>query len=254
MRRLFLLFFISGVTLNACVQSTPPPSTPTPTATPAPVVAAVPPDLEPAGLALQTCAQALGVSLAILTTPQSANWPAAANIRLWWGPPPANTSAYALTTERLVPIVARENQANPSEEALRRTVIGQITSWKDLGGTSSAAIALWLPLLDSAAGQRLLAWLGEAPLRGDASLAPDPRAMLQSVGSDQAALGFVPSAWLTTAPEAKDVRAIEMTAPAWEAPVLALLSSQAPRSAQAVIGCMQQGPGQDALRQIYTSP
>ncbi len=256
MRRRFWLFLVGAWLLAACAPSTPAPPTPSPTPTVAPVVAAVSPDLEPAVLALRSCADTLGVPLAILTTPQSADRPSTANLRLWWGevPPHTTATAYALASEHLVAVVSAENPAHPTEEALRRAVMGQVTSWEALQSPLSAPIALWLPLPDSSAGQRLQAWLGFAPRRGDASLAPDPRAMLQSVGSDQAALGFVPAGWLVTAPEAQQVRALDLAVPAWSAPLLALLTPHAPPSAQAMVGCLQQGPGHDLLQQIYPAP
>ena len=258
MRRCLILCLalLAGL-LAACQATTATPvALPSPTATTAPVVVALPPALEPAIPALQTCARELGVPLALLPTPQSREAPPAANMRLWWGDaPPEGWQAYAVAEEQLVPITARTHTPDITADDLRRMIIGQRTTW-EADATTPVPLALWLPIPESAEGQRLMAWLGTAPLRGDAALAPTPEIMLKAVADDAAALGFVPRAWLHTLHEGSPVHALPLAAApeAWQAPVLVLLPANAPPAAHALAGCLQQGPGEKVLRTVYPTP
>ena len=243
--------------LAACAP--PPTATPTavratatPTSLPAPVVVALPEALAPAQEALEACAHDLNVPLAVFSQPQEAAPPGTANLRLWWGDrPPEGWRAFPLGSERLVAVVAGGNPGAPDEAALRRMVMGQVRVWSSTKDTPPP-VALWLPMPGTAARARLDAWLGAAPRRGDASLAPSPQAMLTAVQDDAAALGFLPAAWLRAFPKAaQGVRALSVHPPAWEAPLLALLPPKAPVTATALAGCLQQGRGSALLRPIY---
>jgi hypothetical protein len=248
------------VLLSACASSTATPSavasptaTATPTPLPQPVVVALPQALEPAREALQACARDLNVPLAVFLQPQAADPPATVNLRLWLGAtPPQGWRAYPLVRERLVAVVHSTNAAAPDEEALRRIVMGQVMVWESNAGTPPP-VALWLPMPGTASRLRLDAWLGDAPRRGDAALAPSPQAMLTAVSDDAAALGFLPAAWLRAFPkQAQGVHPLEVAPPAWEAPVLALLNPKAPPTASALVGCLQQGRGHTLLQRFYT--
>ena len=228
---------------------TPHPPTPTATATPSVVVAVVPPALLPAEGALRTCAAEVGAPLAVFVQPQAAPPPPTVNFRLWWGDmPPEDWDPYLLGYERLVAVVHQGGQeAAVDEETLARLVLGQQTLWPG----SEKPVALWLPLPGTAEDQRLHAWLGDTPRRGDASLAPTTQAMLQAVADDAAALGFLPAAWLSTHPGAL-VQALPVAVPHGRASVLALLPPDAPPSARLLVGCLQQGKGQQALEMYHT--
>lgn len=246
------LFWLAACTAQPTGTPTAAPATATPTALPAPVVVALPQALEPARPALETCARELNLPLAVFAQPQEAPPPATANLRLWWGnTPPQGWRAYPLGSERLVAIVHAENAATLDESALRRVAMGQVRVWTHRTGTPPP-LALWLPMPGTATRARLDAWLAGAPRRGDASLAPSPQAMLTAVRDDAAALGFLPAAWLRAFPnEAQGVRMLNVHPPAWEAPLLALLTPDAPPTAIALVGCLQQGPGGTLLRQRY---
>ncbi len=251
---LFVALLAAGIAACQPATGTPAPtSAPTPTATTAPVVAALPPALEPATEALQACAQAQRVPLALITVPQSQAAPPVVNLRLWWGEnPPAGWRAYAVAEEQLVAITARTPAPALTADDVRRIVIGQRTTWETDAATP-IPLALWLPVPDTAAFQRLAAWLGHAPLRSDAALAPNPKAMLTAIAGDGAALGFVPRGWLHTLPDDSPVHPVPLDAPpaAWQAPVLVLLPAHAPPEAEALAGCLQQGRGQVILQGIY---
>ena len=253
----FLAAALAACNGAATPVATPAPS-PTPTATAAPVVAALPPALAPAEAALRACARQVGVPLAVWLTPQAQDAPPAANLRLWWGEPPAGAwQAYRLGTEQLIPIVQQENAARLTETDLRRVVMGQMLTWPS-EGDRAVPLALWLPLPGSAASARLDAWLGVNLRRSDAALAPSPQAMLAAVAGDQAALGFVPRGWLRAAgvENAAEVKALPLEQPpqAWQAPVLALLPPDAPPSVVALVGCLQQGKGHEMLQPLYGVP
>ncbi len=227
-------------------------ATATATALPVPVVVALPQALEPARPALETCARDLNLPLAVFSQPQETPPPATANLRLWWGDtPPQGWRAYPLGGERLVAIVHGEHGATLDEAALRRMVMGQVRVWANAAATPPP-VALWLPMPGTAARARLDAWLAGAPRRGDASLAPSSQAMLTAVRDDAAALGFVPAAWLQAFPEeAQGVQMLNVHPQAWEAPLLALLRPDAPPTAVALVGCLQQGAGHTLLQGRY---
>ncbi len=258
MRRFLVLFILLVAVLSACAFSTATAtSTPTlvpPTATTAPIVVAVPPALAPAIPALRLCAHSAALPLAVLTVPQQAAWPPAANVRLWWGErPPEGVRAFRLGEEHLVVLAHQGHGPHTNALGLWRIVTGQITQRLSDGGTPEPLV-LWLPVPGSAEASRLNAWLGTAPRRGDARLAPSPQVMLMAVGDDPAAIGFVPAAWLrTAAARALPVQVVPLPAPpeAWRAPVLALVPPDAPAEAYTLVACLQQGPGQDALQQVY---
>ncbi|GEM_PF-2779696 len=250
--------FLLLLLLAACAPATatpaaPAPPTATPTPLPKPVVVALPQSLAPVREALETCAHGLNVPLAVFSQSQQAAPPGTANLRLWWGEsPPEGWRAFPLGRERLVAVVPRGTPAAPAEADLRRMVMGQVQVWSSTQGTPPP-VALWLPMPGTAARARLDAWLGAAPRRGDASLAPSPQAMLTAVQDDAAALGFLPAAWLSAFPKAaQKVRALPVHPPAWEAPVLALLPRHAPATAAALAGCLQQGPGHAWLQKHYS--
>ena len=257
MRMLRWLFPLLAGLLAACASAataTPSPTAAPATATalPAPVVVALPQALEPARLALEACARDLNLPLAVFSQPQGAEPPATVNLRLWWGSqPPEGWRAFAVGRERLVAVVHRGNPAAPDAAALRRMVRGQVQVWGDAAATPPP-VALWLPMPGTAPRARLDAWLGGAPRRGDASLAPSPQALLMAIQDDAAALGFLPAAWLRAFPkEAEEVQALNLHPSAWEAPVLVLLKAHAPPTAEALAGCLQQGPGHALLQKRY---
>ena len=247
-----LLFALAACGPQATATSSPAPPTATPTPLPAPVVVALPQALAPVQEALRTCAREVNVPLATFLQPQGASPPATVNLRLWWGTtPPPGWQAFPLGKERLVAIVNQANHTSPNEAALRRLVMGQVLVWESRAATPPP-VALWLPMPGTASRTRLDAWLGNAPRRGDAALAPSPQTMLTAVKDDAAALGFLPAAWLTAFPKmAQGVRALGAHPPVWEAPVLALLRPQPPPEAAALVGCLQQGRGHTLLHPLY---
>jgi len=252
----FVMLVVAGLSACAATPETalPPTASPPPTATVAPVVAAVPPALEPAIPALRLCAQTVGIPLAVLTVPQEAALPLAANLRLWWGDrPPPNMAAFPLGEEQLAVIAHQGNNLPTSAGGLWRIVTGQVTTRLNNEGTP-APLTLWLPLAGSAEDARLSAWLGNASRRGDARLAPSPQAMLTAISNDPAAIGFLPAAWMhTAAAQVSAVQALPLPTPpaAWRAPVLVLLPPDAPPEARSLIACLQQGPGREALHEVY---
>ncbi len=259
---LAIVFFWGMV--SGCVGGTSPtltqrPSTPTPTLPSLPtraplVVLYLPEDLLPLRPALRACAQAEGIAPAFLVGLQDA-LPSQVDLAFWWGQPPSSGAwqAYPIGQERLAVVAASGRPHRLTTTAVRRMVLGQTTTWP-----GEVPLALWLPAPGSGGHRRLRAWLGEARLRGDAAWAPSPTAMLQVLRHDQAALGFVPAAWLRyDATARKDIQQIALAdgfPSSWQAPVLALLPSQPSPWAENLVACLQQGRGRALLAPYHEPP
>ena len=76
-------------------------------------------------------------------------------------------------------------------------------------------------------------------------IAPDPHTMLDAIQGDNAAIGYIPAAWVD-----KNVNAVSLDA---IFPIVALTSGEAQNSARLLISCLQDDLVQGLIGQKYPS-
>lgn len=130
-----------------------------------------------------------------------------------------------------------------SEADLAAIFSGQTTSWSALGG-DDREISLWAPTA-SDEGRLFLEthMLNGLPLSSNARLASSPTHMLSAVGNDEQAIGILPGAWLDNS-----VHSIVLGE---GFPLLLSSPTQFEGPLQNLAACLQSGPGQDLLKEIY---
>jgi len=237
MRKIWLLGLFL---LSACGG----PSRATPASTPIIFDIALTPSLRPYTEALHTCAAAhpefvinvhekSASALEIQTTDLA--------IRL--GGTPGSGYAAPIGVESLVLIV---NASNPvltiPVEKIRDIFLGRITRWVEVGGEQQA-VQVWIyPDGDDARKILDTAIFQDESLIPGALIAPNPRAMLEAVGDDPFAIGYVPQTWLAQVSSVERVRPLSIDQKLVEKlhqPVLALSRDKPDGSLRDLLVCLQ---------------
>jgi DNA-binding transcriptional LysR family regulator len=191
---LFIFFFILPA-LTGCMPATPPPL-PTPQVWQAQFT----PSLSWIGPALNLCTrQQPGIALTVAEKPAQALDQAQADFTLRWGAPePLGTYAVEIGSDQLVVIVHPGNPIQSLElYELQAIFTGKDQKWSDFIKGNSDRIQVWTEAEGSDVQQVFQSVLLQKPLTYPfAHLAPDPPAMRQAVGSDPAAIGYLPRRWL----------------------------------------------------------
>ncbi|MGH2583107.1 MAG: substrate-binding domain-containing protein [Anaerolineales bacterium] len=130
-----------------------------------------------------------------------------------------------------------------NRNALVEILTGRISSWSDLGGPEEPLI-IWVgPESDDARGIIEEELLRGAPIAGNARVAPNPSALLDSVATDPGSIGILPAAW---ADERVDVIDLGI-----EVPVLAISANELEPEARDLLACLQGSTGQAVLSERY---
>jgi hypothetical protein len=167
------------------------------------------------------------------------------------GAPTALTGFSAPIIDEEIAIITHVNNpiAHLAESELRRLFEGEINSWAELGG-EDLNVEVWT--YDQENEIRTIfeaAVWEEPPVISRAYLAPGPDEMLKAVSEEPSAVGYLPLSWLHDTVHA--VSLTEETLKLLRQPVLALAPKSLSGEGRALLGCLQSGPGQQQLREIY---
>jgi phosphate transport system substrate-binding protein len=170
-----------------------------------------------------------------------------ADLRIQIGEPQqAAAFAAQIAQEELTVIVNPQNPISSlTTDEIQRLFSGQIVNWSQLDG-DDAPVAVWVPL----DGDNTRSLFEEMVLDGfqiasSANLAPDPAAMQQAVGGNPYAIGYITHANLTSS---DDLHPILLGV---RLPVLVLAESTPQDAVSQLAACLQSGPGQEMLAEIY---
>jgi hypothetical protein len=234
------IWFFCLFLLTACAG--PPRATPAPT--PVMLNVALTPSLRPFTEALHTCAATHPeFVINVFETPASALENQTTDLILRLGGTPSKGYAAPIGEEGLVLIV---NASNPvltiSVEKLRGIFLGRITSWVEIGGEQQP-VQVWVyPDGDDAREILDAAIFPGDSLTPGALIAPDPQAMVEAVGDDPFAIGYMPQTWLTQASRIEQVRPLSIDQKLVEKlhqPVLALSRDEPEGSLRQLLICLQ---------------
>lgn len=240
------------------------PLTATPPPTQAPVKVAITPELRPLTQALSACTRAHpDIALLLDETPGASLQLARADFALSLGLPVESqpiTSTQAVTAglpffaplaqEEIVVIV---NQKNPvshlSGQELEDLFSGQVDRWAQ-PDSPGEAVQVWVyPDSSPLRAQFDNIVMNGSPTSGQAMIAPSPSAMLEAVKRDPGAIGYVPHAWLDSGVRSPSLD--PALASLLRMPVLALAPSEPQGPARVLLGCLQQGEGQQLIKEKY---
>ncbi len=245
--RLSLMFFLSACGLFTTQAPVAPPPAP-----PLSLAVGLPANLQPLRPALAAChAEQPQTGLFLLDTPPGFSATPTVSLTLRLGEPrPLPDFAVQLGWEAIVVITHPSNPVRQfSQPELQAIFSGEIERWETVGG-SPGPIRVWVPMDTDPVRQAFEnAVMPGAPVVQTAFLAPMPAAMLEAVGEDPAAIGYLPGAWLTGGvqsaglPDAADA--------GLALPLLALAPSAPAEHVQVFLRCLQSGPGQAAIAEAY---
>ncbi len=234
---LFLpLFIILGLAASSCGPSLTPSPQPTPRVLPLQVTASL--------LALQPYFQECvieqeNLALAVIQSPSAALDPGQEGVALRWGLSAApDAQAYELGQEDLVLIT---HPQNPIREInlndLRDVYSGALSHWP--GSPEGGAIQPWIyPSSEDTQEIFVDALLqGIPPAQSVVYTAPDPLAMIEAVGENPAALGFLPRRWLSA--QVKEIAVPGLEPGSLRRPVIALTAPELDASTKGWLGCLQ---------------
>lgn len=133
---------------------------------------------------------------------------------------------FKLGEDRLAFIVHPDNLLEEIENSQLAAVFsGSTLDWTELQQGASGAIQPWVyPTGDDAQALFDKNVLPFDELIGTARIAPDPQTMLEAVGSDPLAIGYIPARWLNSS-----VKAIKITGDTeqeWTLPILAVTANE----------------------------
>jgi hypothetical protein len=159
------------------------------------------------------------------------------------GGTPGNGFAAPVGTETIVLIV---NASNPvltiATDKISALFSGRVTSWADLGG-GQQLIQVWVyPDGDDAREILDAAILQDETLTPNALIAPNPQAMLEAVGDDPQAIGYVPQTWLNTAEDSTKIHSLDLNQKLVDVlhqPVLAITRLEPQGSLRLLLACLQ---------------
>jgi DNA-binding transcriptional LysR family regulator len=191
MRKLCIL---CAFILTAC--GSPPRATPA--ATPALLTVALPPSLGTFREVLSECDQAnADFSIDVIELPVEQLDAQVADLVIRLGGEPEADRTFPIGDETIALVV---NSSNPIKaipvEQLNKIMTGRLTSWAEVGGELQA-IQVWVyPAGNDVRRVFDAATLPSERILPDALVAPNPQAMLEAIGDDPSAIGYVPQSWL----------------------------------------------------------
>jgi DNA-binding transcriptional LysR family regulator len=237
------------------------------TPTPAPVSAEYPeavvvqhtPALRIAVPVLQACAaEAPDLALFLEEVPRTAidltsEVEGLTRLGLVLGEPAEGEFAVALGEAQIVLIVHPSNPVqNLSADELQNLFSGVVQNWSQIGGLDQAVIPWVLTPADESRQLFDKTILGELNLASQARLAADPIWMLAEVSADPGAIGYLPAAWLDDT-----VRPVDLQAALGDElrlPLMALAVTRPQGQALNLMICLQNGTGQQILKELFPMP
>jgi len=162
-------------------------------------------------------------------------------IQLGGDPDPKFT--YPIGEETIDLIVNSSNNVMTiSEEKLRDIFSGRITSWAEVGGEQQP-VHVWI-YPDVYATRRIFdgVFTLNENLSPNALIAPNPQAMLEAIGDDPLAIGYVPQSWLAQDQNGEQVRPLQINQKLVELlhqPVYALSQIKPGDALQKLLICLQ---------------
>jgi hypothetical protein len=252
MRIKFLRAFLSAVTWISWLAACSSPPTDDIPPSPAPIVVSYSPYLARVQDTLQVCGEQLP-HIAIFfeqVTGEMQDF-STSDLVFWWGPQPSEMAfAFPLNEDELVVIV---NPRNP-KQALRQRELsalfsGSIGSWSTIG-TLDLPVNVWMFPETNLLSERFRdEILNQDRITRLAAIAPSPQAMLEAVGDEPGAIGYLPRSWLTE--QVKPLQIDPDLQAALRQPLLALTHSEPSGGIRDLLACLQTGPGQAKLAENY---
>lgn len=153
-------------------------------------------------------------------------------------------SAYFLAEDELVFI---QSATNPADEISFSQISGLYTGPKDL----PAGMTVWTyPEGDDLREVFNQIVLNKLPIRGEARLAPDPLSMVDQIASETHAVGYLPRSALQDGVQV--ISYPDSLAQVNSLPVIAVVAANASPGSAKLITCLQSGPGQIRLAELFT--
>lgn len=215
------------------------------------------PAVQGLGPTLSSCAdQQSAVSMVVRESPTGSLEATNADVMLRLGVPQSlSLPSFTLGSETLLFVVNNENplQSLPLDQ-LRQIIAGKFTDWaavqqscpdcfsNDLPDSlkgSPIALNFYGADEDIQSGMEASLMEGVLPARSQALLIPDPAAMIETVASSPAAIGFVPSSWISNKVKAITITSLNAQQPAL--PILAITQTQPNDLIQSFLVCIQNG-------------
>ncbi len=246
MRGIVCCLFLA-ILLVSCASFTTQPPLPTRQ----PVIASLPPALRPWGSRLQDCAaKQKGMDFFLEEASPSSEIAARADLAFQLGAGSIRGTAFA-TQVGWEDIVVIASVSNPLEKLstgqLQQLFGGQTTRWEKLS-PAPAGLSGEVHLWNYPPGDELRQTFEMAVFQVNSGLAqpmlaPDPQAMIEAVGSDPIAIGYIPKGWLgsAAADQKGGVKAISLEASLVQAlhlPVLAISPAEPQGAARALLVCL----------------
>ena len=232
-----LYFILIGLALVSCQAATPPAPIPTPQywrVQYTPALAWLAP-------AFNLCIrqQPPGYALAVFERPGSALDITQADITLRWGAAADSSGApVELGSDDLVFVVNPHNPLqNLTAGQVRYIFSGTNRAWADFSKGNENSIVVWSYPQGNEMRQFFEEAFSPVDLLLSAHLAPDPRALRQSVAADPSAIGYLPGRWVDSS-----VRPLSMAgspAPSLRQPILAITQTAAQGAQKQWLLCLQ---------------
>ena len=217
------------------------------------------PGLRIASPALQACAaEAPDLALFIEEAPRTAidlnsDVENLTRVGLVLGEPAAGEYAVALGETQIAVIAHLSNPVqNLSADELSNLFSGEVQNWSQIGGLDQAVTPWVLTPADESRQLFDKSILGEKNLASQARLAADPAWMLAGVSADPGAIGYLPAAWLD-----EKIRPVYLQADLADElrlPLFALAVTQPQGQARDLMICLQNGTGQQILKELFAVP
>ena len=257
-RKVCYLSLVGGlIILLAACQS--PAAAPVSAEYPEAVVVQHTPGLRITAPVLQTCAaEAPDLALFLEEAPRTAidltsEVEGLTRLSLVLGEPAEGEFAVALGEAQIAVIAHPSNPVqNLSADELQNLFSGEVQNWSQSGGSDQAVTPWVLTLADESRQLFDKTILGEKNLASQARLAADPGWMLAEVSANPGAIGYLPAAWLD-----ESVRLVVLQAALADElrlPLLALADTQPQGQARNLMICLQNGTGQQILKELFPMP
>jgi PBP superfamily domain len=237
MRKISLLVLLLLTGCAGPLRSTP---------APAPVLinVALSPSLRPWITLLQSCAAtSTDFVINVSEKPAYALDVSDSDLVIQFGGAPVHGYAAFLREEALVLIVNAQNPVLTLPNGkLREIYMGVITRWSEVGGDQQP-IQVWT-YPDGDEARRILdkVIIPVDELTPNALIAPDPQAMLEAIGDDPQAIGFVPQNWLAQSGDNVETHPLHIEQNLVEKlhqPVLAITKDEPEGVLRQLVVCMQ---------------
>jgi hypothetical protein len=216
---------------------------PEPTPAPDIVHVAITPSARDTGLAVSTCAAAIGGAQFEITEVYASQAEADLLIRLG-EPTPAPGFAAQIAREDLVVVIHPDNPAGSlTLDEVQQLFTGKIQNWAEIGG-EDAPVQVWSLLpADETRAAFTSGVLENGMIATTAYLAPTPEIMADTIASTPNAIGFLARSW-SSGPLTAILPGVSM-------PVLVVAENEPQGAARELVACLQSETGQELLTVFF---